>query len=56
MSGQSNVVYWLEKHNLPQEPSVIEAVLKKAKASEKILTEEEILEVVKQNIPSGNAL
>ncbi len=48
MSGQSNVIYWLEKHGIPVEKDDIEKVLKKAKESNKILTDEEISGVLSQ--------
>jgi 2-isopropylmalate synthase len=46
MSGASNVVYYLKAHGLPGGPHVIEAVLKAAKKSERLLTEQEIREAV----------
>ncbi len=47
MSGQSNVIYWLEKRKLPIDKEVIDLILRKAKNSETILSENEILEVVR---------
>jgi 2-isopropylmalate synthase len=47
MSGGSNVQYFLEARGLPTTPDVIEAVVALAKKSERLLSEEEILEVVK---------
>jgi len=46
MSGGSNVVYYLRERDLPHGPEVLEAVLAVAKKSERLLTEEEILEAV----------
>jgi 2-isopropylmalate synthase len=46
MSGQSNVIYWLEKHGLSAGKDDVERILKKAKESNKILTEEEILQTL----------
>ena len=46
MSGGSNVVYYLKTRDLPHGPEVIESVLAVAKKSERLLTEEEILEAV----------
>ena len=46
MSGGSNVIYYLLERDLPHGPEVLEAVLAVAKKSERLLTEEEILEAV----------
>jgi 2-isopropylmalate synthase len=46
MSGASNVVYYLNARGLPGGPEVVESVLAAAKKSERLLTEEEILEAV----------
>lgn len=46
MSGGSNVVYYLKTRDLPHGPEVVESVLAVAKKSERLLTEEEILEAV----------
>jgi hypothetical protein len=46
MSGGSNVVYYLKTRDLPHGPEVVESVLAVAKNSERLLTEEEILEAV----------
>ncbi|UCC73640.1 MAG: 2-isopropylmalate synthase [Gemmatimonadota bacterium] len=46
MSGASNVQYFLSARDLPTTPEVVEAVLALAKKSERLLTEEEIIEVV----------
>ena len=48
MSGKSNVVGWLEKRGLAAPEAVIAAVLEKAKRSNRLLTEKEILDVVRQ--------
>jgi isopropylmalate/homocitrate/citramalate synthase len=42
MSGKSNVVFWLERRGLPVTDDVVERVFAKAKASDAVLTEEEI--------------
>lgn len=46
MSGASNVVYYLKARNLPDTSEVVQAVLALAKKSERLLTEEEILEAI----------
>jgi 2-isopropylmalate synthase len=48
MSGKSNVVHWLERRgHSPTEPRVA-AILERAKRSNRLLTEEEILDVVRK--------
>ena len=43
LSGTSNVVYWLEKRGHPAGDARVAAILAKAKRSNRLLTEEEIL-------------
>jgi 2-isopropylmalate synthase len=43
MSGQSNVVFWLEEHGVEPNDELVEAVFRRAKESDRILTAEEIL-------------
>jgi 2-isopropylmalate synthase len=42
MSGKSNVVFWLEKRGLPATDEIVDRLFARAKASESVLTEEEI--------------
>jgi 2-isopropylmalate synthase len=51
MSGASNVVFYLDTRDLPSGPKVVEAVLAAAKKSERLLTEEEILDAVHSVAP-----
>ena len=46
MSGLSNVQCWLENHGLEPRTDLVEAVFQRAKESDRILTDEEILAVV----------
>ncbi|RMD93267.1 MAG: 2-isopropylmalate synthase [Calditrichaeota bacterium] len=48
MSGESNVIYWLKKHDIEPKKEYINAIFNKAKSSSRILTDEEILAIVKQ--------
>jgi 2-isopropylmalate synthase len=48
MSGASNVIYYLSSRGLPHEAGTVQAVLEVAKTSKRVLTEEEILEVVER--------
>ncbi len=45
MSGKSNVLYWLEKHNIPASEELVEAIYKKAKQSDRTLTEAEVVAI-----------
>src|SRR5437868_8963833 len=44
MSGRSNVLFWLERHNIPATDDVVERIYKRAKSSDHTLSEAEILE------------
>jgi 2-isopropylmalate synthase len=46
MSGESNVIYWLQKHNIEPQREWVTAIFNKAKSSNRILTDDEILEIV----------
>jgi isopropylmalate/homocitrate/citramalate synthase len=48
MSGKSNVVFWLERRGLPATGAVVDRVFGIAKASPRVLTEEEILRAVRE--------
>jgi 2-isopropylmalate synthase len=45
MSGKSNVHFWLERHGLPQSEELVERIYQRAKQSDRMLTDAEILEV-----------
>jgi 2-isopropylmalate synthase len=47
MSGKSNILFWLERHNFPADDEVVERIYKRAKASDHTLNEAEILECVR---------
>lgn len=46
MSGLSNVQCWLEDHGIEPRPELVEAIFRRAKESDHVLPEEEILAVV----------
>jgi 2-isopropylmalate synthase len=48
MSGNSNVVCYLAERDLPNSPEITKAVLGEAKQSSRLLTESEIIEIVKR--------
>lgn len=43
MSGESNVIYWLTRHNIPPQDALVKKIFRKAKESTTVLTDEEIL-------------
>ncbi len=44
MSGKSNVNFWLERHGFPQDEALVERIYQRAKSSDRMLTDAEILE------------
>ena len=46
MSGKSNVIFWLEKHGIPCTDELVERVHSAAKASNRMLTREQIQKIV----------
>jgi 2-isopropylmalate synthase len=46
MSGRSNVIYWLERRGIAADDDLVEAILSKAKNSQRCLSESEILETI----------
>jgi 2-isopropylmalate synthase len=48
MSGNSNVVFYLAEHGLPGTQDIIAAVLAEAKRSDRVMTEGEIVRIVKR--------
>ncbi len=47
-SGESNVVYWLRKRGVEPEPGLVGTVLAAAKRGDRVLTDEEIFQVIKE--------
>lgn len=45
-AGDSNIVYWLKVRGFPQTPELVSAIRAKAKSSNRVLEEAEILEIV----------
>jgi len=43
MSGKSNVIFWLERKGMAASPELVERIFQRAKASDRCLTEAEIL-------------
>jgi 2-isopropylmalate synthase len=55
MSGNSNVVHYLAERDLPSRPEIVRAVLAEAKKSDHLLTEDEIIQIVKEVEVGGEA-
>jgi 2-isopropylmalate synthase len=49
MSGKSNILFWLERHRVPVSDEVVDRIYRRAKSSDHTLSDDEILECVKQN-------
>ena len=48
MSGLSNVKHWLARHEIPADETLAKALLQRAKASPRTLTEAELLQLVRE--------
>jgi hypothetical protein len=46
MSGESNVVFWLERHGIEPTPERVQAVYQRAKSVDRVLDEKEIRAVL----------
>jgi len=55
MSGESNVVYWLKKRQIDPQPELVKAIFAAAKATDHILSEQEIRTIVSQTNIQGSA-
>jgi 2-isopropylmalate synthase len=57
MSGESNVVYWLRKRRLDPEPALVKRILQVAKSGDRVLTEDEVNQIIKdhRNAPTVGA-
>src|SRR5205807_7207131 len=44
MSGKSNVIFWLERKGMTASEELVDRIFQRAKASDRCLTEEEIME------------
>jgi 2-isopropylmalate synthase len=55
MSGASNVRFWLAERGIPENEELVRAVLSRARASDHILSDGEILEIVQAHSGSSNA-
>jgi len=53
MSGLSNVQCWLEDHGIEPRPELVEAIFRRAKESDRVLLDEEILGIVRNFAPAA---
>ena len=51
MSGESNVVFWLEQRGIAPHPELVRAVIDAAKRSDGLLSEAEVLHIIEQASP-----
>jgi 2-isopropylmalate synthase len=54
-SGESNVVYWLQKRGHQPKKELVQAILAHAKRGNRVLTDEEILQVIKEHQAAAEA-
>ncbi|MBS2034145.1 hypothetical protein JST97_04110 [bacterium] len=54
MAGASNVHYWLEQNGHGDDPELVQAILTRAKSSMKVLRDEEIREVIREQAAKTN--
>jgi 2-isopropylmalate synthase len=53
MSGESNVIYWLEKRGIAAEPSLVAHIFAAAKATDHLLGEEEVRAIIRAYRQTG---
>lgn len=49
MSGQSNVIYWLQTRNIEPEEKLVNFILDRAKRADKVLTEAQVYQLIKEH-------
>jgi 2-isopropylmalate synthase len=53
LSGEANVICWLEDHALPPQPELVKAIFRRAKEATQVLDEAEILEMCQACAAAG---
>jgi 2-isopropylmalate synthase len=53
MSGESNVIYWLRKRHIEPDAALVKQILGAAKATDHLLTEDEVQLIIKEFRSSG---
>jgi 2-isopropylmalate synthase len=56
MSGVSNVVHWLVEHGIEPEERLVEEIFRAAKERDRVLTDEELMQIVKFVTTDGEKL
>jgi 2-isopropylmalate synthase len=51
MSGESNVVYWLERHGIQPRPELVKAIFDAAKQRTTLMSEKEVMQIVERAAP-----
>lgn len=51
MSGKSNVIFWLDRHGIEPTDEIVERVFTRAKTSDRLLTDVEILQLCRESKP-----
>jgi 2-isopropylmalate synthase len=51
MSGKSNVLHWLERHNIPADSATVDRILQAAKGASSVLTDTELMALCGLNPP-----
>jgi isopropylmalate/homocitrate/citramalate synthase len=51
MSGKSNVLYWLARHQIPAEDALVSRILEAAKQSARVLTDAEVRAICTESAP-----
>jgi len=46
LSGRSNVIFWLERHEIPAADALVDAIFAAAKKSDRVMTDDEISAIV----------
>ncbi len=49
MSGQANVTFWLERRHIAPDAALVAGIVERAKRSNRVLTETEVLDIVRQH-------
>src|SRR5574337_855771 len=55
MSGQANVLFWLQQHQIEPAPGLIETILNAAKGSNRVLRDDEVMALVTASRPAQRA-
>lgn len=53
-SGESNVIYWLQRRDIEPAKDLVDTILSAAKRGNRVLTDEEIFQIIKQHGNTAN--